>query len=116
MPRPSDQEDADNRWVRTIAAAARAVTSALVGGMISLAEAATIAAELAMPDLDLIKQAEQDRRGRFARGRSGNPAGRPRGWWSTPSLGRSRPATSSGVCSLSRLVRLMQFIGLRWPK
>ena len=35
-----------------------------------------------MPDLDLIKQAEQevrDRRGRFARGRSGNPAGRPRG-------------------------------------
>jgi len=38
--------------------------------------------ELAMPDLDLIKQGEQgvrDRRGRFARGRSGNPAGRPRG-------------------------------------
>ena len=35
-----------------------------------------------MPDLDLIKQAEQgvrDRRGRFTRGRSGNPAGRPRG-------------------------------------
>src|SRR6266851_1630187 len=35
--------------------------------------------ELAMPDLDLIKQGEQgvrDRRGRFARGRSGNPAGR----------------------------------------
>ena len=35
-----------------------------------------------MPDLDLIKQVEQgvrDRRGRFARGRSGNPAGRPRG-------------------------------------
>src|SRR5260221_13653443 len=34
--------------------------------------------ELAMPDLDQIKQAEQgarDRRGRFARGRSGNPAG-----------------------------------------
>jgi hypothetical protein len=32
-----------------------------------------------MPDLDLIKQGEQgvrDRRGRFARGRSGNPAGR----------------------------------------
>jgi hypothetical protein len=32
-----------------------------------------------MPDLDQIKQAEQgvrDRRGRFARGRSGNPAGR----------------------------------------
>jgi hypothetical protein len=35
-----------------------------------------------MPDLDLIKQGEQgvrDRRGRFAGGRSGNPAGRPRG-------------------------------------
>jgi hypothetical protein len=35
-----------------------------------------------MPDLDQIKQEEQavrDRRGRFARGRSGNPAGRPRG-------------------------------------
>jgi hypothetical protein len=33
-----------------------------------------------MPDLDLIKQEEQgvrDRRGRFARGRSGNPAGHP---------------------------------------
>ena len=36
-----------------------------------------------MPDLDQIKQGEQgvrDRRGRFARGRSGNPAGRPRGY------------------------------------
>jgi hypothetical protein len=35
-----------------------------------------------MPDLDLIKQGEQavrDRRGRFAGGRSGNPAGRPHG-------------------------------------
>jgi hypothetical protein len=35
--------------------------------------------ELAMPDLDQIKQAEQgarDRRGRFGRGRSGNPEGR----------------------------------------
>ena len=34
-----------------------------------------------MPDLDLIKQGEQgvrDRRGRFARGWSSNPAGRPR--------------------------------------
>jgi hypothetical protein len=38
--------------------------------------------ELAMPDLDLIKQGEQgvrDRHGRFARGGSGNPARRPRG-------------------------------------
>jgi uncharacterized protein DUF5681 len=36
-----------------------------------------------MPDLDLIKQGEQgvrDGRGRFASGRSGSPAGRPRGW------------------------------------
>jgi hypothetical protein len=36
--------------------------------------------ELAMPDLDQIKQVEQgvrDRRGRFARGPSGNPADRP---------------------------------------
>ena len=35
-----------------------------------------------MPDLDQIKQGQQgkrDRRGRFAKGRSGNPAGRPRG-------------------------------------
>jgi hypothetical protein len=35
-----------------------------------------------MPDLDLIKQVEQvvrDRRGRFARGRSGNPVVRPGG-------------------------------------
>jgi hypothetical protein len=38
--------------------------------------------ELEMPDLDLIKQAEQgtqDRRGRISKGGSGNPAGRPRG-------------------------------------
>jgi hypothetical protein len=44
-----------------IAAATTAVTSALAGGMISPGEAATIAAELAMPDLDLIKQEEQVR-------------------------------------------------------
>jgi hypothetical protein len=55
-----------------------------------------------MPDLDLIKQAEQgvrDRRGRFARGLSGNPAGRLRDWWSIPLSGRSRPAILNGVCS-----------------
>jgi len=58
-----------------IAAAMKAVTSALAAGVITPGEAATIAAELARPDLDLIKQGEQgvrDRRGRFARGRSGS--------------------------------------------
>ena len=38
--------------------------------------------ELPMPDLDQIKQEKQgsrDPRGRFSKGRSGNPAGRPRG-------------------------------------
>jgi hypothetical protein len=38
--------------------------------------------ELPMPDLDLIKQGEQelrDRRGRFVKGRSGDPACGPRG-------------------------------------
>jgi hypothetical protein len=38
--------------------------------------------ELAMPDLDQIKQVEleaRDRRRRFAKGRSGNSTGRPRG-------------------------------------
>jgi hypothetical protein len=59
----------------------KAVTSALVGGVITPGEAATIAAELAMPDLDQIKQGEQgvrDRRGRFARGvgQSRRPAAR----------------------------------------
>src|SRR5207249_10750257 len=74
-------------------------------GMITPGEAATIAAELAMPDLDLIKQGEQEVQGlreRFATGRTGHPAGRPRGWWLTPLSGRSRPATSNGVCSMSR--------------
>jgi hypothetical protein len=42
-----------------IAAAMKAVTSALAGGVITPGEAATIAAELAVPDLDLIKQEEQ---------------------------------------------------------
>ena len=41
-----------------IAAAMKAVTSA-AGGVITPGEAATIAAELAVPDLDLIKQDEQ---------------------------------------------------------
>jgi hypothetical protein len=38
-----------------VAGAMKAVTSALAGGMITPGEAATIAAELAMPDLDQIK-------------------------------------------------------------
>jgi hypothetical protein len=83
----------------------KAVTSALAGGVITPGEAATIAAELAVPDLDLIKQGEQgvpDRRERFATGRSGNLAGRPRDWLSTPLSGRSRPAMSSGACGGSR--------------
>jgi hypothetical protein len=42
-----------------VAGAMKAVTSALAGGMITPGEAATIAAELAMPDLDQIKQGEQ---------------------------------------------------------
>ena len=37
----------------------KAVISALVGGVITPGEAATIAAELVMPDLDQIKQGEQ---------------------------------------------------------
>jgi hypothetical protein len=52
--------------------------------------------ELAMPDLDVIKQEEQgarDRRGRFARGRSGNPAGRAAAaTMSTPLPGFCSPA------------------------
>src|SRR6202011_921796 len=65
-----------------IAAAMKAVTSALAGGVITPGEAATIAAELAVPDLDLIKQDEQgmrNRRERFGRGpvgQSGRPAAR----------------------------------------
>jgi hypothetical protein len=85
-----------------IAAAMKAVTSALAGGVITPGEAATIAAELAMPDLDQIKQGEQgvrDRRGRFVRGRSGNPAGRPRGWRSTPLRGHRRLQLVEADCS-----------------
>jgi hypothetical protein len=44
-----------------------------------------------MPDLDQIKQGEQglrDRNGRFARGRSGNPAGQPRAAAATTSTVR----------------------------
>jgi len=80
----------------------KAVTSALAGGMITPGEAATIAAELAMPDLDLIKQGEQGvrhRRGGLGRGRSGNPAGRARlvvdtfvRAIETSDFGRDRPA------------------------
>ncbi len=91
--------------VHGTAAAMKAVTSALAGGVITPGEAAAIAAELAVPDLDLIKQDEQgvrDRRERFATGRSGNPAGRPGDSRSTPLSGRSRPATSSGACGSSR--------------
>ena len=86
--------------------------------MISFAEAATIAAELAMPDLDLIKQEEQgvrDRRGRFAGDRSGNPAGRPRGWVDT----FARAIETGDFERRLQLVEarsLMQSIGLRWPK
>jgi hypothetical protein len=71
----------------------KAVTSALAAGVITPGEAGTIVAELVMPDLDQIKQVEQaawDWCGRFARGRSGNPAGRR----STPLSAPSRPATS----------------------
>jgi hypothetical protein len=42
-----------------IAPAMKAATSALDAGVITPGDAATIAAELAMPDLDLIKQVEQ---------------------------------------------------------
>jgi hypothetical protein len=47
-----------------------------------------------MPDLDLIKQAEQevrDRRGRFARGRSGNTAG--------PTAAATTSTAPPGYCS-----------------
>jgi hypothetical protein len=82
--------------------------------MISLAEAATIAAELAMPDLDLIKQAEQDRCWRFARGRSGNLVSRPQLVVDT----FARAIATSDFEPRLQLVEalwLMQFIGLRWP-
>src|SRR6202011_4964472 len=52
-----------------IAAAMKAVTSALAGGVITPGEAATIAARLAVPDLALIKQDEQG----CGTGASGSP-------------------------------------------
>jgi hypothetical protein len=63
-----------------------------------------------MPDLNQIKQGEQgarDRGGRFARGRSGNPAGRaggsPGAGRAIPPAGRAAAATTStalpGCCS-----------------
>ena len=61
-----------NRRMRAIARVMRERNTP--AAWITPGEEATIAAELAMPDLDLIKQGEQgvrDRRGRFARGRSG---------------------------------------------
>jgi hypothetical protein len=73
-------------------------------GMTTPGEAATIAAGLAIPDLDLIKQGEQGCR----TGAGGSPgAGRvippaPHGWWSTPLSGRSRPTILSGVCGWSK--------------
>jgi len=53
-----------------------------------------------MPDLDKIKQEEQgarDQRGRFARGRSGNPAGRA----AAATMSTSLP----GFCSQARARR-----------
>ena len=55
-----------------IAAAMKAVTSALAGGVITPGEATTIAVELAVPDLDLIKQGEQG----CETGASGSPRDR----------------------------------------
>src|SRR6266436_4713136 len=62
-----------------IAAVMKAVTSALAGAMITPGEAATIAAELAMPDLDQIKQGEQGGAGPVRQGpvgQSRRPAAR----------------------------------------
>jgi hypothetical protein len=58
--------------------------------------------ELAMPDLDQIKQAEQgarDQRGRFARGRPGNPAGRAATATTSTALlaGEGEPLTRKAV-------------------
>src|SRR5437667_11530545 len=65
----------DHHAITVLALYTRTHSSPPVGARLRLKE-------LLMPDLDLIKQAEQgarDRRGRFVRGRSGNPASRPRG-------------------------------------
>ena len=64
-----------------------AVTSALAGGMITPAEAATIVAELAVPDLDLIKQDEQ--------GCGAGVSGSPRDGRTIPPAGRATAATTS---------------------
>jgi hypothetical protein len=61
--------NASCRHAADIAAAMKAVISALAGGVITPGEAATIAAELAVPDLDLIKQEEQG----CGTGASGSP-------------------------------------------
>src|SRR6266481_9756207 len=58
-----------------------AVTSALAGGVITPGAAATIAVELAVPDLDLIKQGEQ--------GCETGASGSPRDGRAIPPAGRT---------------------------
>jgi hypothetical protein len=55
-----------------------------------------------MPDLDQIKQGEQgarDRRGRFPKGRSGNPAARPRGCRDYVDRAGTREGAGCGWCT-----------------
>jgi hypothetical protein len=62
-----------------------------------------------MPDLDQIKQGEQgvrDRRGRFARGRSGNPAGRPRGCRDHVNRAARLPLAGEGAALTRKAVEL----------